>query len=311
MINSSFSLLYPTTQLFWDSTSLGALKTCPRYYKFSIIDGWTSRHQSVHLAFGAWYHAALERYDHSRVSGADHEEALDQAVKYVLEETWNRELGRPWLSDEPTKTRWTLLRTVVWYLDHFQHDTMQTLVLANGKPAVELSFRFDTGATTRSGENLVLCGHLDRVANLGDEIYIVDRKTTKGALDQRYFDAYTPDNQFSLYSLAGQVVLNLPVKGIVVDAAQIGVNFSRFERRVAPRSSDFLEEWFKEALVWMDLAEDFAHRGVWPANEKACGNYGGCPFRQVCAKSPSVREEWLASGFAKRVWDPRQVRGEI
>lgn len=310
-LNTSFSTIQPNLQLFFDSTSLGLLKECPRKYWFTIIQGWVPRSTSVHLSFGAWYHAALERYDHARCEGKDHDEALDAAVKYVLEDTWDRELGRMWLSDEPTKTRWTLLRTVVWYLEYFRHDTMQTLTLANGKPAVELSFRFETSFKSQSGEAFWLCGHLDRVAQLGDEIYIVDRKTTKGQLDERYFGGFTPDNQFSLYSLAGQVVLDLPIRGIVVDAAQIGVGFSRFERRIAPRSKEFLEEWYRETGTWLEVAERYAELGVWPGNEKSCGNYAGCPFRGVCSKSPQVRDEWLSAGFVKRIWDPRQVRGEV
>lgn len=39
--------------------------------------------------------------------------------------------------------------------------------------------------------------------------------------------------------------------------------------------------------------------------------YGGCPFRTVCGKDPKVRRQWLESMFAKRIWDPLTVRGDI
>ena len=41
----------PGTQIMyaWDSTALGLLKTCPRLYQYTIIEGWGSRDESIHL----------------------------------------------------------------------------------------------------------------------------------------------------------------------------------------------------------------------------------------------------------------------
>lgn len=309
--NSAFSSELPQLQTFWDSTSIGALKTCPRLYYFSIIQGWQSRHKSVHLSFGEWYHKALETYDHAKFSGASHEDALDSAVAYALRATWDEVKGRPWLSDEPSKNRLTLLRTIVWYLDEFREDTMETLKLSNGKPAVELSFRFETSfGSDFTGEQYYLCGHLDRVATLGDQVWILDRKTSKSALDDRFYESFTPDDQFTLYTLAGQIVWELPTQGIIIDAAQIGATFSRFGRQQAPRPQSILEEWYAELGMWLKFAELCAERGKWPANPKSCGNYAGCAFRPICSKPPGVREEWLRAGFTKRVWNPREPRGK-
>jgi hypothetical protein len=59
----------PDTQIqyAWDSTSLGWLKTCPRLYQYSMLEGWRSRGESVHLKFGQLYHSGLELYDKARV----------------------------------------------------------------------------------------------------------------------------------------------------------------------------------------------------------------------------------------------------
>ena len=66
--------------------------------------------------------------------------------------------------------RLTLLRSVVWYLDQFEHDSLETVILQDGKPAVELSFRFLTNYQAPTGEPFLLCGHFDRVALFNDEI---------------------------------------------------------------------------------------------------------------------------------------------
>lgn len=313
--NSSFHPSIPGLQIAWDSTSLGTFKTCPRKYQLSIIEGWTPRRTSVHLIFGLHYHKALERYDHSRSQGVPHEQAAIDAVRQALSDTWERpkdgSRGGPWLSDDQYKNRLTLVRTVVWYLDHFSEDTVQTVQLANGRPAVELSFRFASDFTTQDGEPFIICGHLDRLGDYNGQTYVLDRKTTKSTISQNWFNDFTPHNQFSLYCFAAKVIYRHEVKGLIVDGAQIAVGFSRFERAIIPRTETQLEEWWQELGMTLKLAEYYAHAGHWPMNDTACGNYGGCPFREVCSKPPGIRQKWLEGMFVKRVWDPLQVRGDI
>lgn len=311
MENSSISKISPNFAFAWDSTSIGAFKTCPRLYQYSILEGWQPREISVHLTFGLHFHSALERYDHLRFGGMSYEQALREVVKYVLQITWDEKKGRPWLSDDPNKNRLTLLRSVVWYLFQFAEDPIETVRLANGKPAVELSFRFDSGYTSSKGESLLLCGHLDRLAKMNDKAFVLDRKTTKSTITQSFFDKFTPDNQMSLYAIAGKIVYNIQVEGIIVDGAQIAQTFTRFQRGVVPRSEPMLEEWYYELGQYLAMAELYAANNYWPMNDKSCGQYGGCPFRKICSLPPSVRPQWLKAEFTKRIWDPLQVRGDI
>jgi len=310
--NSSFSRLLPGLQLAIDSTSLGEFKTCPRKYLYRVVLGWTPRAESVHLTFGILLHQARELYDHLRVDGRSHDEALRQTVHRALRDTWNSDLQRPWISDHKYKNRLTLLRTIVWYLDEkAREDVLQTVVLANGKPAVELSFRFDSGLTSSTGEPVLLCGHLDRIAKLGDEAYIVDIKSTGGTLGPGFFSQFIPDNQFSLYSLAGRVAFETPVAGIIVDGAQVAIGFSRFERGLVGRSAEQLDEWLEDVSVWIGQMDEAARNASWPMNDKACHHYGGCPFRPVCSRPPGARQQWLQADYTKRIWDPLRVRGDI
>src|SRR6266436_1501275 len=144
-------------QYAWDSTSLGWLKTCPRLYQYNQIEGWRQRGPSVHLDFGGFYHSALELYDRQRAAGVDHNEALYEAVKYCIEVTWvydeepanadwehQDQGGKPLDWGHHLKTRETLVRSAIWYLEEFgENDAAKTVILANGKPAVELSFKLE------------------------------------------------------------------------------------------------------------------------------------------------------------------------
>lgn len=321
-VNSSFSEHQAGLQLYWDSTSLSALKVCPKYYHYTIVQGLVPRGTSAHLIFGLEFHSALEQYDRERATGLGHRDAMLAAVRNAIVRTWNGRLNRPWTSDEPTKTRETLIRSVVWYLDQFEEDHLRTVILATGQPAVELSFRFETGFTTQTtNEDFWLCGHLDRLVTEGDSDieWIVDRKTTKSGLGEEYFQRYSPDCQMSLYTLAGNVIRKKPVKGIIIDACQVQVNGSRFQRGFVTRSPAQLEEWFNDTRQWLRLAESYAIAGHWPQNDKACNQYssynsdldtwrGGCPFKPVCGASPEVRPKLLAGLYDHRPWDPRQTR---
>ncbi len=309
--NSAFSTQIPGLQLAWDSTSLGTLKECPRKYQYSIMLAKVPRDTSVHLTFGLHYHSVLEWYDHKKSQGASHEEAFLSAVRRALVLTWDSARKRPWISDDKYKNRLTLVRSIVWYLDTFADDALQTVQLANGKPAVELSFKLPLPAENSLGEQYLLCGHIDRLVTMAGTPYVLDRKTTKSGITPDFFTKYSPDNQFSTYAFASKIIYNTPTEGIIVDAAQIGVNFTRFQRGIVSRNEEQLNDWYSDTTYWMSLAEHFAKDQHWPQNDKSCGNYGGCPFRSVCSKSPSTRDLWLKADFQERVWNPLIARGDV
>lgn len=305
-INTSFSLTNPNLQLFWDSVSYNSFCTCPRFYYYNIIRGVTlDVSENVHFQFGIFLHSASEHYDRAIAAGADHEEALLSAFKLTILSTWNEDLRRPWTSDDPTKTRNTLLRTVVWYLDKYKDDNLETYILPDGRPAVELPFRFPLGFSSSNNEEFHYCGYLDKVVSWNSELWISDIKTTKYELNDNYFRQYTPNNQVSGYSLAGSIVLHQHIDGMIIDAIQILVSGSRFLRKQIPRSNDLLEEWLKDFKLNIALAEKYANENYYPMNPKSCGfGHNQCQYRPVCSSEPSDREDLLTNFYTSRIWNP-------
>jgi len=312
--------LSPGVQFAWDSTSLGYFKECPRKYYYTMIEGWRSGASSsnVHFEFGGLYHSMLELYDHERANGFSHDTAQRTMLLTVLMKTWQHDLdsesmpipgtGKPVDWSHNLKTRENLIRSLVWYTEHFVDDPAKTVILDNGKPAVELSFRFD------AGDGILLCGHLDRVVEWNGSNFVMDRKTTTSTISSYYFNQYTPDNQMSLYSMAGRIILNSPVRGVILDAVQIAVGFTRFERGMVYRTDEQLEEWLRDAKTYIHRAQDMGEASqidgsaAFPMNDKSCHQYGGCPFRDICGSDPRVRQTFLESNFRRDPWNPLRVR---
>jgi len=310
-------------QYAWDSTSLSYFKRCPRLYYYRMIEGWEEKDESIHLRFGIEYHHALQVYEEVMALGANHNEGVREATYELIKriDDWEPDRGS---KAGKNKNPETLLRTTIWYLDEHQNDEARTLIWDDGSPAVEQSFRFELGwgpnvERSEKGRILpaqpyVLCGHLDKVVVYQGQRFVMDHKTTTWFLGPRYFDSYEPENQMTLYSLASKVVLHQdqPVRGIIIDAARIEQDKSTFARGITYRSPDQLAEWVQDLRHWLSLAERYAKDGYWPQNDTACDKYGGCKFREICSKSPKVRERFLEGNFVRQSeeekWNPLRKR---
>lgn len=310
-------------QFAFDSTSLKLFQECPRKYQYKMLEGWTRREKSVHLLFGGWYATALEHYYKHIALGMSSAEALHTVVAEILVSTWTYETeptkegdpgypdgvniirgtGSPWKSDHNTKTRENLIRTIVWYVGQFQDEDIKVIITAGGKPAVEYSFSLPVD------NGIVLSGHIDRLVEYGGHPYVMDQKTTGSAITPYYFEQFNPDTQMSLYTFAGRMIYNMPVKGVIIDAAQIAVGFTRFARGFTFRSDQMLNEWYDETMTLASNIQKATKNNQFPRNSTACGNFGGCEFRSVCSRSPEIREQFLKGDFIKgKLWDPLEAR---
>ena len=332
-------------QYAFDSTSLGLLKTCPRLYQYTMIEGWQSRDESVHLRFGIEYHSALEHFDKEMASGTvSREMAIHNTIAALVNRVWD------WRPDETTKAgkyknRESIVSLVVDYLDHFNPDPATTYIKSDSTPAVELSFRFELGFGPKAGQTTptrytgmevdmstgeikqqvveelhyhtnqpyLLCGHLDRVVEFNSQLFVMDRKTTTTTLGPYYFSQYQPHNQMSLYTFAGRVILDTHIEGVIIDAAQIKLEEpNAFARGFTVRTKAQIEEWMDDLNVTLQLAEGFATANYWPMNDTSCDKFGGCKFRAICSRDPHVRNAFLKSDFDKlspeHRWNPLRAR---
>jgi hypothetical protein len=291
-----------------DSSSLGEFKVCPRKYYYSIVLGRQPQAESIHLTFGILLHRAIELYHKQRVT-QPHYVAMRRAVLWAMESTWDAYHNKPWDSDDKYKNRFTLIRTLVWYLDEYEHEEVTTATMSDGKVAVELPFSFDSGYTASTGEDFVICGTLDRIVLFHNRFYVMDVKTTKSTIGQYYFKKYTPDNQVTIYSIAGSMIFHQPIEGLIIDACQVAIEKSVFARDFIDRSPYQRDEWQRNLGYWLLNINNCAETDNWPKNDTACDRYGGCPFRPVCSQpNEAASARMLEGAYRDRTWDPHQNR---
>lgn len=294
-------------QFGWDQTSIKLAEECLYKYKLRMIEGWRPRSGNVHFFFGGIYASCLEHFHKFRASGMSHDDALNEVVSEALYKTWayddeGQSLG-PWVSDHNTKTRENLVRTIIWYFEQFKEDPCETVILSNGVAACEYSFQLPVD------NGVVFSGHIDRLVNYSDKVYVQDQKTTGSTITPRYFSNYNPDTQVLMYSFAGRAIFHLPVKGMIIDAAQIAVGFTRFERGFIFTDDASLDEWYDDSMNTILRVQQATRDNYFPKNRSSCHKFAGCEFREVCNKSPHVRQQFLKADFEQgQRWDPLEAR---
>lgn len=300
----------PFHQTIWDSTSIKLLYECPQKYYLTMIEGWTTTEQSVHLAFGAAVHSAIEAYEYAKVDGQDPMMAMLDSL----------EASAQTLPKDPQgyKTLPNLFRTMIWYQEQFKDDLFQTVILANGEPAVEVSFKLPLD------ETYTLSGHLDKIVSLDDEWYIMDHKTSKASLGNYFFSKFANDIQFTVYAIAGHGLFPGKIKGIEINGMAVQKTQSVFARAQTRRDQSVLGEFLtefsgklrNELAPYAKEAERRAGLNLDPAaafphNWTSCDKFGGCPFADICKLAPDQRSRWLEGSFTRRqeLWDPAVSRG--
>lgn len=303
--DDSNSSIRDGVQIAWDNTSIGLFKTCPRKYYYSIVQGYQPRIMAPPLAFGIHLHTLLQTWHKLVDSGTDRHTAFLRIARLA------GLLGETIPPGDNTRTKETLVRTIVWYLDQFWDDKTISIKLPSGQPAVEYHFKLPL--MEYLGHEVLLCGHLDRMVRWQGKAYVMDYKTTKYALDHRFIAQFKPSTQMPLYVTACHIIAETlqdlpPASGVIIDGIQLGVNFSRFNRTVVEFSLEEINEYIESLKHWIKLAMEAGRCQNFPPNEESCQKYSGCHFREICAKPPARRQAFLEGNYVKRVWNPLQSR---
>jgi len=290
-------------QFVWDVSSLVSLGRCQRYYKLNNLEGWrkVSRSKDPAAPWGSAFHDVIEVYDRAQFDGRKKSDALRLAMaealtnKHHLIDVFAPPAGEN--SDESridaTRTLQTLVRALIWYHEHYLEDNLVTLPAPDDSDSLEMRFQVPIPTHIADIPEYSISGRIDRFVSLYDEIYVLDRKTTKKTLNKWYFEPYHHDLQAKIYTWVFRRCFNIPVEGFMVDAIQTTVGHTAFQRyavRTSESELDEIEEFLGHTLK---QAKEMADKQEYMPNFASCGNFGGCEFLGICGKAPPLRETYL------------------
>lgn len=315
------------TQYAWDSVCIGTAQECARRYYYKIIMGWQNKdpNKAIALVFGILIHTGIETYHKLRAkqtSKYTHDEAVQAVIAYLasriealptedtiaedkLAAAEDPEDDGIDLRNSHIRTRYHLLRALVWYFEHYRYDTMAVHILANKQPAVELSFRVPVGFSLGNGESVLLSGHLDKVVRFNDQLYVSDIKTTKSITSSWRAD-FDLSHQMSGYILGGNLALEEPVHGAVIDGIALQVGGVKFARHFTTRTKSQLGEFVHGFRLLVENFERYSLENFWPMNTAFCRF---CEYKEVCKQAPEMRQGYLNHFFERKpAWNPLASR---
>src|SRR5690606_10099709 len=151
------------------------------------------------------------------------------------------------------------------------------------------------------------------IRDTSGRIFVVDLKTTSAWISDWSMTQFRIGHQLRIYAAMVETLTGETVAGGLINAVYVGEKAldppeawtrrksapSRLERIDITRGQiEEAHEWVRGvlALERMCEAED-----LWPRNERACGDYGGCEFLDLCtAPSAMVRKARMMTAFRRK-----------
>ena len=153
----------------------------------------------------------------------------------------------------------------------------------------------------------------DFILTHGGKTWVTDLKTTSSWITDHWMLKFRIGHQLRLYAAAVQEITGTRVSGGLINAVYVGEKAldppEAWRRRKSTPSAlkpvDFTPEMIEEVWDWAHglrvVEKACEDAGVWPKNEMACGDYGGCEFLSLCeAPSALARKARMMTHFKRR-----------
>ena len=286
----------------FDSSTLATFKQCPQFFKLSYIDSWKPKGLSVHLKAGGAFAHGIER---ARTAFYVEEQSAEDSVADGLQAllAFYGDFECP---ADSAKSAERTAGALEFYFDRYplSHDNATPITLPSGKRGIEFNFVHPLPIThPETGNPLLYCGRMDAILDYAGGVFICDEKTTTslGATWSRQWDLRS---QFSGYAW-GCREAGIRVDGVIVRGVSILKTKYDTQEAISYRPAWQVGRWYEEMLQWIGDIQRCWETGVWRHNlDHACGDFGGCQYRQVCLTQPDQGASWLETYFERRHWDP-------
>ncbi len=225
---------------------------------------------------------------------------------------------------DPKRNRNTLDMILTSYDSHIKIMPNEKLVPIelNGIKIVEQSFCVPLGVIHFAANELFAeacdiqvnwTGVIDALCYFGNEIWIVDHKTTS-IMGEKFIDDKVRSSQMLGYTHVARLLaekLGKSVEGVIINALAHRSSGFEFQQFKIPMSEWKIKEWHSETLLAISniikATMAFLVSGEAAPNREACvTKYGKCAYFNVCEAVPIVRDRLLqdTSFFSDNTWNP-------
>jgi len=244
------------------------------------------------------------------------------ALNVLYTEKWDRKLAREAFRDAwgdvkpPLEGKYSYLTRghgesvlEAYINDREENPTM--LEEASVFEGAEKLQTFDWASPEGTGEVLTLRGAPDLpVMFPNGGLYVVDHKWTTMWVNSWWEKQFKVGHQVKVYTKMQEETTGLRFDGAYINAVYMGKTPKSPWDKLASSPNkliqvDFtpahLDETWKWARGLQEIEKTCEKVGIWPQDEKACGNYGGCEFLELCEASPgALRESLIRRNFRVR-----------
>lgn len=307
-----------------DYSYLSAIANCGRYAYYAFERGLVPRDTapSVALHLGRAIHVAI---DWLYTNDWD----VDGAVAAALD-TWG-DFALPPTHKHAYATRGHLEVIVRNYADDRKDDAIRPMRLHINDINIErlgIDLSQEDGGYIRlietplvvKMEDLTYAGKIDLPAYAGDELAIIDTKTSRQWLSEHWAQRYARSHQLRGYVLMMRELTGLDFHRAYINAIYTGKEAadedSKWAKRSTKRNAIFgpfvyskqmLEETKQWARQWLKMRDIYREQATaigetaWPQNDRACFMYGEpCVFYDICKQSPHIREAIIRTNYERR-----------
>lgn len=292
-----------------DSSKMQDYLRCPRYYFFRHIVGWEEDKSRIHLEFGTAMHKAVE---HLLLNGTS-AEAIREAflIFYVhYREHFPEDRDDKNFPKNPV----TFAAAIVDYSLRLETESYK-VVLTETSGAVPISLDPPRSIHFK----------LDSILEAGGKYKFRDLKSASRITDAG-ISAYEHNFQMGTYTH----VLFCFFPPELIEGGEVDIiafyktkqkdtqaNHS-FRRIHLAKTKDMMLDYIWHVNHYFDMMEEdlrslsvasptFHTFEGFPKNPSACGDFGGCPYVNICSPNPIGRcQSNPPPGFVQRFWDPRE-----
>jgi len=303
-----------------DNSALELIQTCPSKYSYAELFKRVAATGEPALDFGTVIHKALEyRYTtcHDKPVSIDQQSVQANLIDELFKDV-------P-VDEEEHRNANFACEIIRRYNLKYQAEPFNVLVDTSGKVICEIPFAIPLYEATYKGAKLpvIFKGRIDLPVQWGDKLIVTDNKTSSMFFGpQRFLDEQRCSNQFRGYCWAfekatGKVVDGYAVNGIPTKnpPAKPRQGIDNWWSEWLVRDITYLalypqwrEEWVESTVTLVDYILWLYERGSFPMLGKftrACENYGGCQYKDVCAQPEDKRMETLGGFLYKdNDWSP-------